>query len=140
MADPNELLEEIDLGSDELEEVTKIRIVKFDYPIITLTRGESYFFVNAAAKQLFDQFNGIKFFTTPEYVIFADAKGEMKNAFTLKKRGAKQKYKNYSYYAVAYPAALKEKKLKPGYYKLYKCKQGLAFKRYEPLGVLDEIV
>ena len=137
MADPNDLLEEIDLESDELEEVEN-RLVKFDYPVVTITRGHSYFFFNAASKQLFEQFNRVKFFTTPQYIIFSDAKGEIKNTFAFKKQKNKKRSSAYTWYVVSYPAALKEKKLKPGYYKLYKCKQGFALKRYEPMGVLDE--
>lgn len=134
MADPNDLMEEIDLESDELEEVEN-RLVRFDYPVVTITRDHKYFFLNSASQRLFAQFNRVRIFTTPQYIILSDAKGEIKNTFSFKKQKDKQRPSDYSWYVITLPAALKEKKLKPGYYKLYKCKQGFAFKRYEPLEV-----
>lgn len=134
-----ELMEEIDLGSAELEEVQKADICKFDFPAVSVTTGHSaYFYFNAAAKPLFENFDKIKFFTTPEYVIFADGKGDWKNTFSVQERRPKLRDKSiscFSYYKATIPAAMKEKKLQPGCYKLYKCKQGFAFKRYEPLEV-----
>lgn len=137
MENPYELMEEIDLGSAELEEVQKSAIFKFDFPAVSVTSGASaYFYFNAAAQPLFENFDKIKFFTTPEYIVFADSKGDWKNAFTIQERRPKLRDKSfscYSYFKATIPAALKEKKIKPGCYKLYKCKQGFAFKRYEPL-------
>ena len=136
MENPYELMEEIDLGSAELEEVQKTDICKFDFPAVSVTAGRSaYFYFNAAAKPLFEKFDKIKFFTTPEYVIFADGKGDWKNTFSVQERRPRLSDKSFSYYKATIPAAMKEKKLQPGCYKLYKCKQGFAFKRYEPLEV-----
>lgn len=136
MENPYELMEEIDLGSAELEEVQKTDICKFDFPAVSVTTGRSaYFYFNAAAKPLFEKFDKIKFFTTPEYVIFADGKGDWKNTFSVQERRPRLSDKSFSYYKATIPAAMKEKKLQPGCYKLYKCKQGFAFKRYEPLEV-----
>ena len=132
-----ELMEEIDLGSAELEEVQKAYFCKFNFPAVSVTSGDSpYFYFNAAAKPLFEKFDRVKFFTTPEYIVFADGKGDWKNAFSIKECHPKLRDKSFScayYYKATIPAALKEKKIQPGCYKLYKCKQGFAFKRYEPL-------
>lgn len=139
MENPYELMEEIDLGSAELEEVLKAYICKFDFPAVSVVSGDTpYFYFNVAAKPLFENFDKIKFFTTPEYVIFADGKGDWKNTFSVQERRSKLRDKSLScssYYKATIPAAMKEKKLQPGCYKLYKCKQGFAFKRYEPLEV-----
>lgn len=134
-----ELMEEIDLGSAELEEVQKTALFRFDFPAVSVTAGHSpYFYFNAAAKPLFEKFDKIKFFTTSEYIVFADGKGDWKNTFSVQERrpkpGSKQCFSPY--YKATIPAAMKEKKLQPGCYKLYKCKQGFAFKRYEPLALL----
>lgn len=129
-----ELMEEIDLGSAELEEVQKA--ISLAFPAVTVTRGDRpYFYFNVAAKPLFENFDKVKFFTTPEYIVFADGKGDWKNTFSIaeKQRRSSDKSIYYSYYKAIVPAALKEKKIQPGCYKLYKCKQGFAFKRYEPL-------
>ena len=132
MADPYELMEEIDLGVDEPEEV-KRKLARFDFPVVTLTKDSKYFYANLLAKKLFDSFKRVRFFTTPQYVIFSDAKGDTKNSFAIKE--CMNKGNATPYYMITCPTNLKEKKLRPGYYKLYKCKQGFAFKRYEALGV-----
>ena len=138
MENPYELMEEIDLGSAELEEVQKTSLFKFDFPVVSVTAGVSqYFYFNAAAKPLFENFNKIKFFTTPEYIVFVDGKGDWKNTFAVQERRPKPGKQHFSpFYKATIPAAMKEKKLQPGCYKLYKCKQGFAFKRYEPLALL----
>ena len=122
----NEELEIIDLDGLEFEEIEKA-VSEYPFPTITLS-SPNLFFNRAAGKYLKDvQF--VKFRTSTEYVVIVPTEEKTKTAFKLGTytNGAK---------AIAYPANLKGCKIKRGVYKLYKYKDGFAFKRYEPLKLL----
>ena len=118
-----ELNLEIDLG--ELEEIEKgFGAYGFDFPV-------AYFGVEVCFNKMARQLCGdaIKWFVSSEYIIGLPAGKNEKNAYRVQKNGF---HKNV--YTARFPTVLRtEKKVKPGYYKLYKYKDGFAFKRYEPM-------
>lgn len=120
---------ELNISAEELEEVIKYDLAEYGFPVIRL-RGRSVGF-NIAAFPLLDGVRAVRWFTTPEYVIGIPADPEGKNAYMVQKTYNKENDKN-AYVAAAFPAPLKhEKKIQEGYYRLYKYKNGFAFKRYE---------
>ena len=130
-----ESMEFIDIENDDFEEIERRRAQNiYKFPTVGVY-GTTLGF-NIAAYPLLDGWTHICFYTTPEYVIMTKASKNERNAFALRRYFAREST-GYCNQNVTIPADLKEKKLRHGVYKLYKCKQGLAFKRYEPLEVKD---
>ena len=122
-----EELEMLDLGDVELEEVER-GILGGRRPFPTVTVGTACLYFNAEFIKMFGKNNAkFKFYTTPKYVIIAEAGKEDIHSFSFHVREGR------NFANVRYPSGLQEKKLQRGTYKLYKCKQGFAFDRYEPL-------
>lgn len=116
----------IDFELDELEEIEKLFGSKFGYPVVHI--GNIAVF-NSKAERAGIIGDAIKWFITPEYVIGVPAKKNSENAFSVYKT-------NFHCASVKFPSILRdEKKVATGYYKLFKYKNGFAFKRYEPMGV-----
>jgi len=118
----------IDLG--ELEEVEKFFTTSgLRIPVVHI--GAAAVSFNRACHSLLGE--AIQWFTTPEYVIGLQAKKGDKNAFLL--HGDVNGCRIHTAYI---PAVLRrEKKIGIGYYKLYKYKNGFAFKRYEQINPAD---
>lgn len=118
----------IDFSPDDLEEIEKMYGSKFPFPVVHF--GDSALFNRETSKAGLIG-DAVKWFTTPEYVIGLPAKPNTANAFAVWRAG-----RNKNCALAKIPAALsREKKVASGYYKLYKYKNGFAFKRYEPLPV-----
>lgn len=115
----------LDFSLGELEEIEK-NVSYFSYPVVHFGRLVTF---NARAGKAGIVGEAIKWFVTPEYVVGLKAKKHSANAYAVRKNDGSLNCLNSTF-----PAQLKEeKKLIPGYYKLLKCKDGFAFKRYEPI-------
>ena len=117
--------EEIELN-DELETVEKLVGSSVNFPAVTVSARTNQMYFNVFACGLLPKY--IKWATTTDYIIALPAKEKDRHAFATRKEpngGGLQCY---------FPIVLrKEKKLKGGTYKLYKYRDGVAFKRYEPV-------
>lgn len=119
-------MEEIVIN-EEIEEVEKIHYVqRFNFPAATFGKNTIYF--NKAASDIVPRF--IKWGTTSEYVVGLPGKEMARNVFAV--RPYRQNCKGR---VAAFPRELRrEKKIREGNYRLYKYKNGIAFKRYEQIG------
>ena len=112
--------------NEELEAIRKKLLCKFKEPVAYLSDNRITF--NKAASQVVP--DRIEWFTSSSYVIGLPSKSMKKGYSTFRHN------KRASVRETAFPSELKNaKKVKNGYYKLYKYKDGFAFKRYEPLEV-----
>ena len=111
--------EELNFEEEDLEEVEKKFRYYINYPLVNV--GQHLYF-NKASAEIIPEF--IKWFTTSTLVIGLPTDEHDKNGFrTRKVRGA---------VVANLPTVIgKGKKLKRGLYKIYKYKDGFAFKRYE---------
>lgn len=117
----------LDFSAEELEAIEKINVAeKFKFPVIYFGKAASF---NGSAVDSGIVPNYINWFVSTDYVIGLPADSKDKKAFKTHKSTTGSKS-----IVGAFPARLRdEKKLKPGYYKLLKYKNGFAFKRYEPI-------
>lgn len=113
----------LDFDSDELEMLKKFR-QKYRFPVVHI--GEVQMCFNAFASAVVPQ--RIQWFSTGEYFIALPAKANDKGAFIVRTQRIWHECK-----VATVPIAMKEKKIKSGYYKVYKYKDGFAFNRYQPL-------
>ena len=96
--------------------------MEFDFPVIGISQ-QAVFFNRYAVDMVPPR---IKWFTTSEYVIGIPAARDDRDGYITRKV--------WNEVVVHFPVPLrKQKKIKPGHYKLYKYKDGFAFKRYEQL-------
>lgn len=114
---------QLDFSLDELESLKKMSY-RYAFPVIYV--GKSSMLFNAHSAPIIPE--KVKWFSTGEYIIGLPADASDMDAFTIRS------YTGSICKATTLPAAMKEKKVKKGCYKLYKYKTGFAFKRYEPLG------
>lgn len=118
----NEELEMLELDGLDLEEIERAT-GRYPYPVVSVQKNFIYF--NKAFSDLMNGNGYIKFYTTPEYVILELLPEKKGNSFRLARTD--------SYRYAVIPVNLKEKRLQIGPRKVYKCKRGFAFKRYELL-------
>lgn len=118
-------IEELDIDLAGLEEIGRAT-QGFHFPVATVG-GKTIYFNIHSAPLLGD---AIRWLSTPEYIIGLPAARGTKNAFNIST--SKHRKHGAEYFTARFPDALKyEKKIQPGYYKLYRYKNGFAFKRYE---------
>lgn len=118
--------EEIELNED-LELVEKLVGRSVGYPAVTVSNKSNQMYFNKHAWALLPKH--VKWLTTTDYVIALPADEKDRNAFSVRREPECLGAQTF------FPVALrKEKKIKDGTYKLYKYKDGVAFKRYEPIG------
>lgn len=118
-------LELLDLDGIEFDEIEKI-VDGLPYPAVHIGTKSMYF--NRAFHRIIPEGQrNVKFYTSSEYVIISLTQNDDENTFHLNRD-----YEKHST-AINMPALLREKKIRKGAYKIYKCKQGYAFKRYEPV-------
>lgn len=117
-------IEELNLDGEELEIIGKaFGASRYEYPVVTFCENLAYF--NKPALDIVPEF--VELAVTPEYVIGRKSEKGNKNAYKTRVVHGVCKL-------MTFPAKLKrEKKFKPGTYKLYKCRDGFALKRYEPM-------
>lgn len=110
---------------EELEVIEKLHngfLGKFGYPVVCFKNTFCCF--NSECAPLVPE--NIKWAVSTNYVVGLPGKNEEKNTFRTRKR--------FDVTCAFFPSVLKnEKKLQDGYYKIYKYKDGFAFKRYEQL-------
>lgn len=125
MFDPiEELGIEIEEDFDSIEKAFGVNVLP--YPACTL--GESRIYFNRAAMDYMPSTEEISYFISPNWVVIKAGCGKQKNRWKLYDR------KDKKCFLAQFPVALRrEKGVKPGCYKLYKYKNGLAFNRYEPI-------
>lgn len=118
-------MEEI-IITENIEEIQKFGFDnRFDYPVITI--GEKTIYFNKLSECLVK--DAVRWATAGEYVIGLPCDKSANNAFTIRKAPH-----NAAGKIAVFPSALRDgKKIQPGTYKLYKFKDGFAFKRYEPI-------
>ena len=115
----------IDFGPEELELIKKLSHVgKFQFPVVLV--GETAIGFNRFASALVP--DTVKWFCSGEYIIGLPGNGNDPDCFRAHFINSKNGCRSTSF-----PAAMREKKVKKGYYKVYKFRDGFAFKRYEPL-------
>ena len=114
--------EEVDVG-DAVTTLTK-QVARVSYPALNYN-GSDRIYINAAARSLF-QTDYVRIGMTAKYIIFSPATTEQFDTFSITQRKG-ERCKNFRV-----PAALREKKLSAGTYRLYRCKGGCCIKRYEP--------
>lgn len=85
--------------------------------------GTLYF--NVPARRLLKQQKYIKYLLSTNYVVLKFVESKDPQSFGL--------YGNHYATYLAFPSMLENRGIKDGTYKLYKCQDGLCFKRYEPL-------
>lgn len=119
-------LEELKLD-EELEDIERASIaMRYPFPVVTISTQNIMF--NIACNSLLSDVAFIRISTSPNYVVLQPADKASATNFKLGHQN-----KIYSNRSMALPAALREKKIQRGNYKLYKVNNGWAFKRYEPL-------
>ena len=112
-------IEEIRIDDEtQLEEVERYNS-RSDIPCVNINRDTMYF--NKSAADLLSRY--VKWYTTADYVIAIPNSKVDKNTYLI---NMKARMSNI-------PSTLRSKKIKNGTYKLYKYKDGFAFKRYEPI-------
>lgn len=119
----------LDFNESELELIEKGNIAeKFDFPVIYFGKDACYF--NKSAKRQLSIPRSINWFVSSEYVLALPAPENSKNAYRISTLNSK----GHGGTLGTFPHRLaNEKKLKQGYYKLLKYKDGFAFKRYEQI-------
>lgn len=115
-------LEELEIDESELELILKQQNCKYDFPVVCISTTNAFF--NGYAKDIVPPY--IHWFTTSEYVVGLPAKTNEKNAYKTRKV--------WNEIVAHLPQNLRNhKKLANGHYKVYKYKDGFAFKRYEQI-------
>ena len=122
-------LEELNLDGLDLEEIKRFM---GGYPFPAITAARDYFYCNKPFSNLLTAkgYNYIKFYITPDYVILSPSSEVVENGYKISHSHGNV---DWDVLTVKLPASMKEKKIRTGVFKIYKCKQGYAFKRYEPL-------
>lgn len=118
----------LEINPEELE-IIENRMAVFDFPAIHL--GKQHIYFNAKAFPYIPEY--IKWYASPEYIIGLPAIGKSKYSF-------KTRITSEFTRATTFPIRMKKEKcVKSGFYKLYKYKNGIAFKRYEQIIPVDEV-
>lgn len=121
--------EEIDIDLEELETIEKLlNSTSYNFPVAHL--GETTIYFNVKAERIIPDY--IKWAVSTEYVIGLPTDKDDPTGYCTNKRACLKK--ETSGVTTSFPVRLrKEKKIKSGTYKVYKYKNGFAFKRYEQI-------
>ena len=118
------VMDTIDLEDEEFDRIYK-RSSNFKFPTICISKN-NHLYINSATIKHFDT-PYVEIYSNSKYIVLMPSNSKQPNAFKLLRQG------NESGLSMSIPRDLREKKLKIGIYKLYKYKDGVCFKRYEPL-------
>lgn len=125
-------MEELNLefSLDDLEVIERLNNqTAFPFPVVHASKSMLIF--NALAEKYLPASAWIKWFASTEYIVGMPAKPSERNAFKISPPNKKKRC-----VCARFPDAMaKDRGLKEGYYKLFKYKDGIAFKRYESLEV-----
>ena len=121
-------VEEITLDDSELLDIIPCANRKYSFPVITVTEHNLYY--NSRCELLMN-YDRIKFQLASNYLIIMPAALTDKKSFSLWKP-----YNGCGGLISTMPTDLLcRKAIKPGVYRVYKYKNGIAIKRYDPLEV-----
>lgn len=121
-------IESLDIPDESLAPARKtFTNPKFPFPAVSVRekyKGAGWFNFNKHASALFEAGDRIRISTTPDYIIFEKADA---------RTGTHRIIHPVTGCAISAASFIREQKLRLGCYRLYKCKQGYAIKRNEPL-------
>lgn len=120
----------LEFGLGDLEVIERLNnTTVFPFPVVHASKEMLIF--NSLAEEHLPASAWIKWFASTEYIVGVPASPSERNAFKIAYPNKKRRC-----LTARFPDAMsKDRGLKEGYYKLYKYKDGIAFKRYEPLQV-----
>lgn len=125
-------MEELNLefGLNDLEAIERLNnVTVFPFPVVHASKQMLIF--NSLSEKYLPASAWIKWFVSAEYIVGVPASPSERNAFKISYPNKRRRC-----LTARFPEAMaKDRGLKEGYYKLYKYKDGIAFKRYEPLQV-----
>ena len=115
----------------DMEEVEKSLFNRFKFPCVHFGRRQITF--NVHCSPVISRMEAIKWYATGDFIIGLPAEKDEKNSFAVRKNS-----RNPKNYATTFPASLQAaKRLKTGYYKCYRHKNGIAIKRFEIIKETD---
>ena len=115
--------EDLEILEDELEVVEK-NFLKLNFPAVHVGKHVMYF--NVIAKKVVPEW--IEWHTTPDYIVGLPTDAKNKNSYHSRLSN------RCNGLLTTFPSKLKtEKALQCGVYKIYRYKDGFAFKRYEKI-------
>lgn len=121
-------IEEIQID-EEIEEIER-QLFKVPFPAVTLCGKNNSIYFNIPGGEFCPEY--IKWGVTTEYVI--GLPGDSHDPKAYRARRPSYRGEQHGGMQAKFPARLQmEKKVKSGIYRLYKYKNGFAFKRYEPI-------
>ena len=127
-------MEELSISIEQLgqmDEVEKSLFNRFNFPCAHFGRRQITFNTHCIA--VISKMEAIKWYATGDFIIGLPADKEEKNSFAVR-----QNTRNPNNYATTFPASLQAaKRLKRGYYRCYKYKDGIAVKRFEIIKETD---
>ena len=120
----------LEFGLDELEVIERPNNqTTFPFPVVHASKQMLIF--NSMSEKYLPASSWIKWFASTNYIVGIPANPTDRNAFKIAYPNKRRRC-----LTARFPDAMsKDRGLKEGYYKLYKYKDGIAFKRYEPLQV-----
>ena len=125
----NTVMEEV-YFSDDLELIDN-RKANYKYPVVTL--GNIHIYFNSFCWEYINT-KKMRVYNTTNYVVFLPATDDDMNAFVVGKN------KNSNGAQMTVPFNLRKKLPNKGYFKLYKYKDGVCIKKYEPIPNVDEVI
>ena len=115
----------------QMDEVEKSLFNRFKFPCVHFGRRQITF--NVHCSSVISDMSSIKWYATGDFIIGLPAEKDEKNSFAIRKNT-----RNPNNYATTFPASLQAaKRLKTGYYKCYRYKNGIAIKRFEIIKETD---
>lgn len=120
----------LEFGINDLEVIERLNnTTAFPFPVVHASKEMLIF--NSLSEKYLPASAWIKWFASTEYIVGVPASPSERNAFKITYPNKRRRC-----LTARFPDAMsKDRGLKEGYYKLYKYKDGIAFKRYEPLQV-----
>ena len=111
----------------DMEVVAKNLWSRYNYPVAFFGKRQITF--NTRCAHALKDIRAVQWFATGDYIIGLPAREDDPNAFYVRKN------KMSNCYATALPASfISSKRIQQGcYYKVFKYRDGIAFKRFEPI-------
>lgn len=120
-----DVLEELS-GLEGLELVDRqIQAEKFRFPVVYV--GKAFIYYNHRTLPYVEDWKRARYFINSDYIVILPAKSGTADSFSV--------YHNGSGISTIKPGNLVARQPQTGYYKLMKYKDGLAFKRLEPINL-----
>lgn len=111
---------------EDLELIDRqITAEKFEFPVVYV--GKAFLYYNHRTFPYVADWKRVRYYIHPEYIIILPVKSGTADSFSV--------YNNNSGVSTVKPGNLVARQPQTGYYKLMKYKDGLAFKRLEPINL-----